>query len=84
MDTATDSTTEKVKVHRIIAGPFSSYDHDDTFQEDDEFFFVDALVEYDGVVQDMTICNSDFDSIYAMVKHLKGPTIEPYILGDDN
>jgi hypothetical protein len=40
-------------------------------------------VEYgDGELEEMTICHEDFDKIYAIVKHLNGPTVEPYILAE--
>jgi len=75
--TQTDSTTA-VKVHKIIAGPYSAMEELD---EDEDFWFVEALVEYgNGELEEMTICHEDFNKIYAIVKHLNGPTVEPYIL----
>lgn len=75
--TQMDSQTE-IRVHKIISGPYSAMDD---FDEDEDFWFVEALVEYgDGELEEMTICHEDFDKIYAIVKHLNGPTVEPYIL----
>ena len=77
-DTQMDSTT--VKVHKIISGPYNSVED---FDEDEDFWFVEALVEYgNGELEEMTICHEDFNKIYAIVKHLNGPTVEPYILAE--
>jgi hypothetical protein len=78
-DIQMDSTTA-VKVHKIIAGPYSAMDD---FDEEEDFWFVEALVEYgNGELEEMTICHEDFNKIYAIVKHLNGPTVEPYILAE--
>lgn len=80
-DTQMDSTTD-VKVHKIISGPYNSVEDFD--EEDEDFWFVEALVEYgDGELEEMTICHEDFNKIYAIVKHLNGPTVEPYILAGE-
>lgn len=76
VDTQMDSTT--VKVYKIISGPYSAMED---FDEDEDFWFIEALVEYgNGELEEMTICHEDFNKIYAIVKHLNGPTVDPYIL----
>lgn len=80
-DMQTESLTE-VKVHKIIAGPFSASDDPD-FDSDEyvDFHWIDALVEVDGQMIDITIAHSDFDEIYKIKKHLDSATVEPYIIG---
>jgi len=79
----TESTTGGIKVHKIIAGPFSNTEEPDFDPDFDvEYYWIDAMVEFDGKVMDTTIGHWDFDKIYQIVKHVQGPTIEPYILGD--
>jgi len=78
-DTWTEDKTE-IKVHKLIDGPYSIHDLEEDY-EGDEFFFIDAMVEIDGDLMDMTICHEDFDEIYTIVKHLGSATVEPYILG---
>lgn len=70
-----------VKIHKIIAGPFSASDDPDFDPDVDiDYFWVDCMVEVDGKLVDLTIGHSDFDEVYAMVKHLNSATIEPYVI----
>ena len=87
-DTGTDSSTEenelKVLVHRITDGPFSSHEAELTSEEhgEPEFWWVEALIEYDGMMHQMMITHDDFDKIYKIINHTK-TNIEPYELGQD-
>lgn len=73
--------TEGIKVHRIISGPYLMSDLDDSIDPEDDFTWVEALVEFNGHLEEMTLGHQEFDKIYAIVKHLSGPTIEPYVIG---
>jgi hypothetical protein len=87
-DTETESSTEesdpKILVHRVTDGPFSSHEAELTSEEhgDPEFWWVEAIIEYDGMMHQMMITHDDFDKIYKIINHTK-THIEPYELGQD-
>ena len=70
--------TGEIRVHKILAGPYSSEDDPD---EDELFYWVDVLIDYQGEMQEVTIMHNDFDKIYDIVKHMGKPTVEPFIIG---
>lgn len=77
-----ESSTEKlIKVHRVLAGPFTASDDPEWEEDEGEYFWLEATVEYDGEVLEMTIAHEDFEKIYAICKHMNSSTIEPYIIG---
>jgi hypothetical protein len=83
-DSKTAGTSE-IKVHKIIAGPFAASDDpdfDSDFEED--YFWIDAMVEVDGEIMDLTLGHSDFNAIYVIKKHLDSATVEPYVIGGSN
>jgi len=84
-DTETERTEvshSEVKVHKIIAGPFAASDDPDFDPNYDmDYFWIDAMVEIDNEIMDLTIGHNEFDEIYKIVKHIKSPTVEPYVIG---
>jgi hypothetical protein len=80
LDTKKDSMTE-IKVHKILAGPYQASDDPDFPEDEEDFFWIEAMVEYDGYYEAMTVTHHDFNKIYASVNHMGKPTVEPYILG---
>jgi len=84
-DTGTERTEvspSEVKVHKIIAGPFAASDDPDFDPNYDmDYFWIDAMVELDNEIMDLTIGHNEFDEIYKIVKHLESPTVEPYVIG---
>jgi hypothetical protein len=79
-DTQTESQTE-IKVHKIIAGPFSTEDWPEWEESDPPVYWIEALVEFDGVMDELSIAHPEFDEIYKIVKHVNSSTIEPYVIG---
>jgi len=78
----TDVSPSEVKVHKIIAGPFAASDDPDFDPNYDmDYFWIDAMVEIDNKIVDLTIGHNEFNEIYKIVKHLEGPTVEPYVIG---
>jgi hypothetical protein len=70
-----------VLIHKVTDGPYSSHDAGITDPEEDmEFFFIEVLLECEGILFTKTLGHPDFDYIYDIVKHFKQPTIEPYVL----
>lgn len=77
-----DVSPSEVKIHKIIAGPFSASDDPDFDPRYDmDYFWIDAMVELDNEIMDLTIGHNEFDEIYKIVKHLESPTVEPYVIG---
>lgn len=68
-------------VHRVLDGPYHSTDVLDG-EEDEDYWFIEAIVESRGELVHMTICHEEYDKIYNIVKHLSGPTVEPFIFGE--
>lgn len=83
MEDLTQETTEtKVKIHRVTEGPFSSHESGLTDpEEDEEFWWVEALVELDGELQELTVAHSDFNKVYQILNHTR-THIEPFIMGE--
>jgi hypothetical protein len=74
--------TSEIKVHKIIAGPFSASDDPDFDPNTDlDYFWIDCMAEVDGELMDLTLGHDDFNAIYAIKKHLDSATVEPYIIG---
>ena len=77
----TKTMTEPVKilVHNIIEGPFHSWDVKDDLDGDYEgdFYFCQALVEFDGQVSQEEIRFEMFPDFYEMKAHLDRNK-EPY------
>lgn len=71
-----------LKVHRVMAGPFDSRDLPD--YDGTDFFWVEALIEVDNQVVEMQLIHEDFNELYKIDMYLKGPTIEPYVIGVDS
>jgi hypothetical protein len=88
MDMQTESLTKenepKILVHKITDGPYSSHEAGITFEEegDPEFWYVEALVEYDGTMQELMITHQEFNKLYKILNHTR-THIEPYELGKD-
>lgn len=79
--TQTGNLTGELKVHKLIAGPFSASECDPDWDDDcEDYYWIDVMVEYDGHMDNLTIGHNDFNMIYAIVKHLQSPTLEPYII----
>lgn len=72
----------KVLVHKIISGPYSLSDDPDWDGMEDDVFWIEVLIECEGHMSEVTIAHEDFDAIYKIVKHVNGPTIEPYVIGE--
>jgi hypothetical protein len=85
LDTKKDKEVE-IKVHKIIAGPYQASDDPDFPEGEEDFFWIEAMVEYGGYYEAMTIRHHDFNKIYAIVNHMGKPTVEPYVLnaGDED
>jgi len=64
---------EQVKIHHVLEGPF--------WDEDEDFWWLEVVVECQGEVFDMQICHDDLDPLYNIVKKLKAPDLEPYVFG---
>jgi len=79
MDTQTESSMGVLKIHKLIDGPYHSLDDPDLEGEGD-FWWIECMVEFDGHLEDMTLAHDDFNKIYEIVAHLKGPTVEPFII----
>lgn len=75
-----EDTPTEIKVHKVIAGPYQASDDPDWNEDDGDFWWVEAMVEYRDVYEEMTISHDDFNKIYDIVKHMGKPTVEPYIL----
>ena len=66
---------ESLLIHRIIAGPFEAeYD-------DEPYWWIECLMEYDGQMVEGTLCHYEFDKVYSIVRHLSSATLEPYVIG---
>jgi len=76
-DSKTEETSE-IRVHKIIAGPFSASDDPDFDPDTDlDYYWIDCMVEVDGELMDLTLGHDDFNAIYAIKKHLDSATVEP-------
>ena len=70
----------QIKIHRVLEGPFDSSDCPD-YDDEAPFFWLEVLMEYEGELREMQLRHEDHDYLYEIVKHLKKPTLEPYIIG---
>lgn len=69
--------TEIIKVYKIVAGPFHSFDVDDPDYEGD-FYFCQCIVETpDGGVSEEEIRFETFPEIYEIQAHLS-KYVKPY------
>jgi len=66
--------SEQVKVHHVLEGPFED--------EEDGFWWMEVLVECQGEVFDMVLCHEEMDAMYDIVKKLKAPSLEPFVIGE--
>jgi len=83
-DTWTEEQTE-IKVHKILAGPFSNEDDPEFDPDYDEpFYWIEVLIECQGEMEEVTIMHDEFDKIYDIVKHMGKPIVEPFIIGGSN
>lgn len=82
VDLMQETTDTRVKIHRVTDGPFSSHESGLTEpEEDEEFWWIEALVEFDGTMHELAVAHSDFDKIYQIVNHTR-THIEPFIMGE--
>lgn len=83
MHTIGDTKTEdpQILIHKILAGPYQLSD-DPMFNggPEDDFYFLEVMIETGGIVEECTLMHKDFDKIYPIVAHFSTPTIEPYDL----
>lgn len=72
---------EGIKIHRVLEGPY--HISDVTGDDDDEGWFIEVLLEFDGELMDLTLMHTDLDKVTDIVNHFKKATIEPYIIGGE-
>lgn len=71
------------KIHKVLEGPFSILDVYPDYEQE-EFFFIETLAESpQGVLGMNTIESNSLDALYEIVKHLKSPTLEPFVLEEN-
>ena len=73
--------TSVLKVHRIIDGPFHSWDvmEDPGGDYEGDFYFCQAIVEVDGEISEEELRFEDFQDFYEARAHLS-KSIEPYVI----
>lgn len=67
-----------MKIHKIMDGPFYREDEDDPWE-----MLVYAEVS-DGNFQTVSMMTYDIDSLMEITRHMQKPTIEPYVLQEED
>lgn len=69
-----------IKIHKVLSEPLSILDYDPDYPYE-EFFFMEVYGELEeGKVEAFDISHPNLNPLYSIVRHLKSPTLEPYVL----
>lgn len=67
-----------VKIHYLLDENVHS-----VYNDDRPPYFIECGFECEGEMFEMAITHSNKDKLLEIIRYLRGPTLEPYILGDN-